>query len=456
MDVHLENANLTVALDAPLGLGGADGVLYRIPTMRGFGFKLSNGIVAATDEKRLRYLASHPLVSSSNGHRFIGPVDIGLKPNTKDVVGYLMSFESDAIDLINIIQSNTWIPESFLVRVARNHVAALMDLHRMGYRRGDLPNSMVRRDGSVCEIDLDKIANEALGVNSGQAKTDHAAPELLGEDIRNIPTEVEHDVFAIAVVIWQLLRRRKTEHPFATHYVGPLRQVPKRWKRVKEGKWPWSASDSDYEPPKGAPPLSTLDPALESLFWQCFDKGCLDPAARPSLQQIHSVLSRLDTAGSVHLSDIDWQCVKDGTVPTKIKRSVKPVVPNLTPLGLALLKFPLTVWGAISVVIVGQRKLLARVLSIPSSVANSITIFWASHARHIKLALAIILAVGVVFGAGRFAVRETKRWTARRRSEAALRAAQPRPPLAISRVQQTSAPKTPGIIQAIRIELEIK
>ena len=61
--------------------------------------------------------------------------------------------------------------------------------------------------------------------------------------------------------------------------------------RIRRGLYPHARADDACRPPRLAPPIETLHPALQALFARCFVAGQSDPAARPAAAEWRDALA---------------------------------------------------------------------------------------------------------------------------------------------------------------------
>lgn len=280
-----------VSLGATIGVGGF-GAAYDGPS-GGYVYK-----VGAIDFRKVEHLIANRVVPSRPGYRYAWPEAVALDPATGEPCAYAMQKADDGLETEKLF-APVGVPECFRVRVALNHVRSLLDLESSGYRRGDLPNSLFHRDASITEIDLDSLQVNHPGAtfNAGYAKELTAPPEVLEHYHQGggpgFETTREHDAWSIAVLVWLLLMLG--EHPFDAAPVGAgdAGSVPER---TKAGQWPHDANCHCAEPRRGARPLCSLDPELQSLFRQTFVDGHTnrDPRNRPTLQAWEAALARID------------------------------------------------------------------------------------------------------------------------------------------------------------------
>jgi DNA-binding helix-hairpin-helix protein with protein kinase domain len=119
-------------------------------------------------------------------------------------------------------------------------------------------------------------------------KPDYTPPELYGTRYGEFDRRPEHDDFALAVLIFQLLMQGF--HPFAGRFTGQGDPDPIP-KRIAAGHWPYAKSRPvPYEPNPHAPPLEVLPAPLPELVRRCFEEGHTTPAARPTAAQWHEAL----------------------------------------------------------------------------------------------------------------------------------------------------------------------
>lgn len=202
----------------------------------------------------------------------------------------------------------------WLVRAARNVAATLRSLHESGYVVGDLNESNVLASprALVTFIDLDSIQ-----VRDGRSvyrcpvgKLEYTPPELLGKSFREVNRRPASDVFALAVLVFQLLM--EGNHPFSGVWRG-RGEPPGLEKNIRARRSPWLGSRQLGVPP-AAPPARLLPPRLRRLF----SRSLLSPAfARPAAGDWQRELERLENnlrkcrvnplhVFSVHLPVCPW------------------------------------------------------------------------------------------------------------------------------------------------------
>ncbi|MCW3052730.1 MAG: Tetratricopeptide 1 repeat-containing protein [Chthonomonadales bacterium] len=216
------------------------------------------------------------------------------------VVGFLMPRAhavAQAIDYYNPQRRREICPlfdYRYLLRTARNLAAATRSVHSHGYVIGDLKHSnvLVSETALVTLVDTDsfQVRDPLSGrIYPCQVGTpDYTPPERQHDLHIAAPLTPEHDLFALGVLIFQMLM--EGTHPFAGVYTGEGDPPPFE-ERIAAGHFPYGANPGPYRPGKRtAPPFENLPPTLQALFLQCFEAGHADPTARPDAQTWQSAL----------------------------------------------------------------------------------------------------------------------------------------------------------------------
>ncbi|HEX8272702.1 MAG TPA: TonB family protein [Longimicrobiaceae bacterium] len=187
-----------------------------------------------------------------------------------------------------------------LHRAARNLAAAFHKLHEAGFVVGDVneSNVLVGEDGRVVLIDTDsfQVRDPATGevFRCPVGRPEFTPPELSGRSFADVDRAPEHDRFGLGVLVFQMLM--EGTHPFAGRFRGEG-EPPSVQERIAAGHFPYSGrADVPLEPPRTAPPLDTLDPALRALLLRCFEDGHRDPAARPTAAEWRDALAAAEAA----------------------------------------------------------------------------------------------------------------------------------------------------------------
>src|SRR5262249_12787408 len=119
-------------------------------------------------------------------------------------------------------------------------------------------------------------------------KPEYTPPELQGARFADFDRGPEHDAFALAVLIFQLLMQGI--HPFAGRYTGQGEPADLTG-RIVAGHWPYVKRRSvPYLPNPHAPPFTVLPPQVQELMQRCFEDGHARQALRPSAAAWHQGL----------------------------------------------------------------------------------------------------------------------------------------------------------------------
>lgn len=170
-----------------------------------------------------------------------------------------------------------------LLRTARNLARAVRSVHSRGYVIGDVneSNVLVADDAIVTLVDTDSFqVNDGTTVyRCTVGKPEYTPPELQGVSFRDVDRSVEHDLFGLGVLIYQLLM--EGTHPFGGVFRGQG-EAPELKDRIKAGHFPHGRRGIPYNPMPLAPSFQMLPVALQELFLLCFEVGHGNPAARPT------------------------------------------------------------------------------------------------------------------------------------------------------------------------------
>ncbi len=144
--------------------------------------------------------------------------------------------------------------------VAQQLAEVVETVHAAGGVIGNLDTGrvLVEPDGTV------KLSDDAGADTEGRAAA-YTAPEMQGSVPGYIRPEAQHDCFALAVLLFQLLM--EGHHPYAGQWVGGgnLPEIPKA---IQLGLYAYG--NSSVTPPPDAPALGTLEPGLADLFKRSF------------------------------------------------------------------------------------------------------------------------------------------------------------------------------------------
>jgi hypothetical protein len=181
----------------------------------------------------------------------------------------------------------------YLLRTARNLAAAVRAVHERDYVVGDLneTNTLVNNQALVTLVDTDsfQVPDHGRVHRCPVGKPEYTPPELQQVRFADFDRGPEHDAFALAVLIFQLLQQGV--HPFAGRYTG-AGEPGELARRIALGQWPYARSRRvPYEPPPLAPPFAALPPPVQDLMRRCFEGGHARSALRPTAAQWQEALA---------------------------------------------------------------------------------------------------------------------------------------------------------------------
>ena len=227
------------------------------------------------------------------GHISIAwPVDLLLTAESQpQVIGFLMRRVSNMHAIMAYYNPRTrrqrcpLFNYRYLHRTGHNLAAAVRALHERGYVIGDInaSNILVTDTALVTLVDTDsfQVREPQNGVihRCPVGRPEFTPPELQGQAFANLDRVPEHDLFGLAVLLFQLLM--EGAHPFAGVFQG-RGDPPPYEARIASGHFPYSRHHAGpYRPMPTAPSFSLLHPGLQHLFIACFEHGHGHPSARP-------------------------------------------------------------------------------------------------------------------------------------------------------------------------------
>ncbi len=308
MHVRAKNSGRSITLQEKTLLAeGGEARIYPVPHDRNLLAKIYKNPNPQRVRKLPIMLANPPAdpMRAQGGVSIAWPVDILETTDPRPrVVGFLMPRVTDVrpvFEYYNPKSRHAHCPQfdyRYLHRTARNLAAAVAALHARGYVIGDLnqSNILVSPRALVTLVDCDSFqvrdprSGEVLRCPVG--KPEFTPPELYGCRFSEVDRRPEHDLFSLAILIFQLLM--EGTHPFAGVFLGGGDPPPYE-ERIRAGHFPYSsASKLPYAPMPFAPPWELLHPTVRALFVRCFEDGHRQPAARPDATCWRSALDEVE------------------------------------------------------------------------------------------------------------------------------------------------------------------
>jgi DNA-binding helix-hairpin-helix protein with protein kinase domain len=302
MRVLLETDRQAPPLECrPLVCGG-EATIHELPERPGLVAKLYHCPTDAHAAKLAAMLATPPAdPMAGNGHVSIAwPVDrLVDADDPAQVLGFAMPRVHGARPVFEFFNPRSRLRlcpgfhYGYLLRTARNLAAAVRAVHERDYVVGDLneTNTLVDNQALVTLVDTDsfQVPDHGRVYRCPVGKPEYTPPELQQVRFADFDRGPEHDAFALAVLVYQLLLQGT--HPFAGRFTGDG-EPGDLARRIALGQWPHARSRYvPYEPPPLAPPLATLPPPVQDLVRRCFEGGHARSALRPTAAQWQEALA---------------------------------------------------------------------------------------------------------------------------------------------------------------------
>ena len=400
-----------IAVGRKLAVGG-EGEVFAVSSPRGFVFKKYLPVAFSRDtalEWRLNAMVRYPPAEwrePRTGHVTLAwPHEVVLQDNR--FAGFLMP----AVDMAATVELHrvtnpsdrrsasgatswahgfTW---PYLVRAAANLAQATHVLHDSDVVIGDFNERNVRvtRDARVTLLDCDsmQVVDRASGYRlfCRVGRPEFTPPELINADWSTTVRQPSSDLFALAIHVYQLLL--EGEHPFRGAWTGAGDKPPVP-ELARQGLWAHKAG-GPLKPRPSAIPIGLLPDPITAMFRVAFERGAVDPAARPTADDWHQALSKLEASLIQCKADLEhfyvnthgtcpW-CLHRGRTAT-MQRPLPPTAPAAVGGGYASAFAPATAtYGApvpaqaqapIPALVPNARprrgsRALTRLLAVPSS-----------------------------------------------------------------------------------------
>jgi DNA-binding helix-hairpin-helix protein with protein kinase domain len=285
-----DNAEALALVDPPLGWGG-EAAIHEVSGEPGLVAKVYHRPSPEQADKLAAMIAAPPLDVQTKAALSSVAWPLSRLRGVGDgsgVIGYIMRRVVKACRLAELANPRSrrqicpLFHYGYLVRTAHSLAAAVRRLHERGYILGDLneSNVLITPQARVVVVDTDsfQVVTAARVFDCRVGKVEYAAPELLAECPiqRRLP---EHDAFALAVLIFQLLMQGL--HPFTG--VSLSDEAESLRDRIQTGWWPYAwRRTGRVRPAPHAPPWTVVPPNVQELFTCCFEDGHEVPQRRPS------------------------------------------------------------------------------------------------------------------------------------------------------------------------------
>jgi serine/threonine protein kinase len=249
----------------------------------------------AQREKLEAMLQNPPEDNATPGHvSIVWPVDLLYRAESgRTFVGYVMKRIDSAKPFHEFTRISTRQKNhpgfnfNYLHTAARNLAIVFAALHRGGYVVGDVneSNILMNDEALVTIVDTDSFQvparNKKGFYRCSVGRIEFTPPELQSVDFSKIDRKEYHDLFGLAVLIFQLLMLGY--HPFEGSPAPGLSVDDWSFgKRIAEGNFPFGLRKTPFGLGRGSPKLDILHPDLQKLFLRCFEEGQKDPLIRPT------------------------------------------------------------------------------------------------------------------------------------------------------------------------------
>lgn len=308
MRLQRQSNQQIITLDATSTLGhGGEARVYPLPQDETLVAKIYHKPTKAHADKLAAMLANppeNPMVEQ--GHISIAwPFDLLRALDGSDrVVGFLMPRVKGMNSILDFYnpksrrQKCPFFNYLYLHRTARNLAAAVGAIHARGYCVGDVneSNILVGNTALVTLVDTDSFQvseqDNSIVYRCPVGKAEFTPPELQGKSFAQLDRAIEHDLFGLAVVLFQLLM--EGTHPFSGIFQG-AGDPPPYETRISSGHFSYSTKQRvPYTASRIAPPFELLHPNLQQLFIRCFEDGHHNPLLRPNTQTWQNALKEAE------------------------------------------------------------------------------------------------------------------------------------------------------------------
>lgn len=272
-----------------------EAVVYRVQHNSMFVVKLYR-TPSAEREQKLAWMIGNPPYDPNQtcGHTSIAWPHWMIYDEQGKWVGYALDYIENNRTMRNVFDPQLRARNNFdgryVYRSARYLAASLQAIHTPGYYVvGNLnpDDILVTPTSRITIIAIDSIqAQEHRGgqtvLHSARTgKPGYMPPEFLARGSQPAQLQPEHDLFALGVIIFQLLM--DGHHPFDGQWQG-AGTPPTLDERIQQGLFPYAEGGSTaLLPPPGAS-LSALPPVLVDMVRRCFCDGHANSALRPSAE----------------------------------------------------------------------------------------------------------------------------------------------------------------------------
>jgi len=293
-------------LSVSVGHGG-EARIYAVPSNENLVAKIYHKSTISYAQKLRAMLANPPVNPTDNlGHIAIAwPQELlEAADGSGKIVGFVMPRIRGMRPIMDLYnpgvrrQNCPLFNYQYLLRTARNLAAAFVALHASRYCIGDVneSNILVSDTALVTLVDTDSFQVpeplQNIVYRCAVGKAEYTPPELQNKTFADYDRESSHDLFGLAVLIFQLLM--EGTHPFSGIFQGGI-EPPTYQGRILAGHFTYSQKKQvPYLPTPISPRWDMLHPSLQDLFVRCFEEGHDNPRLRPNAQNWLSALTAVE------------------------------------------------------------------------------------------------------------------------------------------------------------------
>jgi len=283
MKLFLGNTGRELEIGQLIGRGG-EGSVYEVRHSPGRAVKI---YAKPLDQLRVEKLSVMPALASPELLAVAAWPEQEVYNDRGSIVGFVMPRFISAKDIHELYSPKSRLalfPSAdfrFIVHVASNIARAFAVVHKYGHVIGDVNHGsiLICGNGTVKLIDCDsfqvKERNRILPCVVGSPL--FTPPEIQNRHFNATARTQEHDLFGLAVVLFQLLFMGR--HPFAGRYKGQGDMPIER--AIAERRFPYgpSALSRQMERPPGTLSMDSLGAVVQQCFLDAFENSGPRPNA---------------------------------------------------------------------------------------------------------------------------------------------------------------------------------
>lgn len=296
MLVTLESNGGLLTLGDSLATGG-EGTIYPVGKGTRYAAKIYHAPSPERAEKLLAMLAAVPACDETADGAVALAWPLGrLLDGEGRCIGFLMRSAKDKQRIFEVYNPSVrpaWVDQLFLLKAARELARIVEAVHSAGHLIGDLneSNVLVGQDARVTLVDTDsfQIVTAKHVYSSGVGRPEFTPPEMQGVPFSEVERMIEHDHFALAVLIFLLLM--EGTHPFAARYTGPG-ESPSLTAKIGGGLWPYTRNQRPLYDPLRRELFEAQHSGVQALFRRAFEEGHKNPTQRPTAAEWDQALGQ--------------------------------------------------------------------------------------------------------------------------------------------------------------------